>query len=176
MLPIDSIFPLLDVLAIGAPETDDQRRADLLLAQVEVSDEEGVSVNFIPIEIKMRSQEAVSFPSTDSKAVQDPMEQLSATSTVLDCVVENYKSSGSDLGLVNSALGTLIEAGLALRSPESNSSGVSEVGVLEAVACGSIRLSCSRGALSWFQVGARGVGQGMYERRDFEGDQPASSL
>ena len=101
------------------------------------------------------------------------MEQLSASSTVLDCVVENYKSSGSDLGLVNSALGTLIEAGLALRSPESNSSGVSEVGVLEAVACGSVRLSCSRGALIWFQVGARGVGQGMYERRDFEGDQPA---
>jgi hypothetical protein len=165
VLPMDAVYPLLDVLGVGARSVDDQRRADLLLLSARLEDDTNCMISLHPVEVKMRSGARASFPSRGSGQLSDPIEQLDSTKRVLEQVAANLAKEGSNLALVNAALATLVEAAFSLR-PERPSGQVGlESRILSKVAAGSARVSASAGTLLWFQVNAVGAGGGLYEKR-----------
>lgn len=155
IVPMDAVYPLLDALAEGARDTDDQKRADLLLISVHGGEEGDASVVFHPVEVKMRTNHGTSFPEFGSSSLKEPLEQLASTNAVLTRAVENFTDGGSSLVLVNAALATLIEAGLAMRPVEARRDADKEAKLLTAVAEGRSTVSCHAGTLLWFQ--ARGA-------------------
>ncbi|WP_176442998.1 AAA family ATPase [Tropicimonas sediminicola] len=158
ILPMDAVYPLVDALAEGAKATDDQKRADLLLLSVKEDTDGAASVTFHPVEVKMRTAMAAKFPEFGSKALEEPLEQLASTGAVLRRAVENFVDVGSSLVLVNSALATLFEAGLAMRPIETSRDTEKEARLLTAIAEGHVTVACHPGTLLWFQSGAFGPG------------------
>lgn len=164
VLPMDAVYPLLDVLGVGARGTDDQRRADLLLMSVSFATE-GCTLCLHPVEVKMRSSGPGSFPQRTSTMLKDPLEQLETTYRVLEQLCQNHAREGHKLSLANAALATLLEAAFSLRPASSTRQAPLETRLLGAIAAGAVSLSASRGTLLWFQAGATGTGGGPYERR-----------
>lgn len=158
ILPMDAVYPLLDALAEGAKPTDDQKRADLLLLSVSEDPDGAASVTFHPVEVKMRTAKSVKLPDFGSRALEEPLEQLASTGAVLRRAVENFVDVGSSLVLVNSAMATLFEAGLAMRPIEASRNTEKEARLLTAIAEGRVTVSCHPGTLLWFQSGAYGPG------------------
>ena len=165
MVPMDAVYPLLDVLGQGAGVTDDQRRADLLLMSARLPTDGPCSLRFHAIEIKMRSVGPGSFPGRGSASLDDALEQLASTHRVLARLCQNYEREGRKLPLARAALATLLEAALSLRPASAPRQAPFEAKLLGAVASGDITLSTSRGTLFWFQVDATGAGGGPYEKR-----------
>jgi hypothetical protein len=172
VVPMDAVYPLLDVLGEGARAVDDQRRADLLLLSAQLEEGGQCSLRLHPVEVKMRSGERASFPGRSAKQLSDPMEQLDATRRVLEQVGKNLGAVGSNLSLVNAALATLAEAALSLRPERPGGQVPLETAILSRVAAGKVSLKTSAGTLLWFQVNAVGAGGGMYERRSGNQGEP----
>ena len=162
VLPMDAIYPLLDVLAEGARATDDQKRADLLLLSVTEESDGAASIIFHPVEVKMRSAMSSRFPEFGSPPLNEPLEQLASTRAVLQRATENFADLGSSLVLVNAAMATLLESGLATRPLESPRDPNKEARLLTAVAEGRATVSFHSGTLLWFQSGASGPGGRLF--------------
>ncbi len=165
VVPMDAVFPLIDILGEGARAVDDQRRADLLLVTSRLADDGTCSIELHPVEVKMRSADRTSFPARGSQLLADPKDQLDSTKRVLETLGNNMAGEGGRLALVNAALATLVEAAFSLR-PERQPGHVHlETGILSRVAAGKASISSSAGTLLWFQVDAVGAGGGLYEQR-----------
>ena len=165
IVPMDAVYPLLDVLGEGARHTDDQRRADLLLMSAHLAMEGPCRLRLHPVEVKMRSSYPGSFPQRSSPKLEDPLEQLKSTSRVLEKLCQNHAREGHSLALANAALATLLEAALSLRPANTTRQAPLDTGLIGAVASGAVDLSTSSGTLLWFQTGATGIGGGPYEVR-----------
>ena len=172
ILPMDAVYPLLDVLGEGARITDDRRRADLLLINARLTTEGTCSLHLHPVEVKMRSSEAGSFPQRSSTVLSDPLDQLASTHRVLKRLCENHESGGKDLSLANAALATLVEAAFSLRPPRSVRQVPLETKLLGVIASGKVVPSASSGTLLWFQANATGIGGGPYELRPPDSREP----
>lgn len=165
IVPMDAVFPLIDILGEGARAVDDQRRADLLLVTSRLAGDGTCSIELHPVEVKMRSGDKASFPARGSQLLADPKDQLDSTKRVLEKLGNNMADEGRRLALVNAALGTLIEAAFSLRPERQPGQVHLETGILCRVAAGKARISASAGTLLWFQVDAVGAGGGLYEQR-----------
>ena len=167
IVPIDAIYPLMDVLASGTRIIDDQRRADLLLISAvnRTSREKAWSLHFHPVEVKMRSGDLATFPQPGSTRLDDALHQLSSTYHVLGQLCQNHTREGHGLDLANAAFATLVEAALLLGRPRGTRKMTIETALLAAVAAGEITPSASRGTLLWFQTHSRGIGGSPYEKR-----------
>lgn len=165
VVPMDAVYPLVDVLGEGAKTTDDQRRADLLLLSARLIDDQHCTLALHPIEVKMRSGEKSSFPRRGATQLNDPMDQLASTQRVLEQARANHENAGRSLHLVNGALATLLEAALSLRPDREGDQSALETSLLGAVAAGNVRLETSSGTLLWFQINGVGAGGGTYELR-----------
>ena len=176
VLPMDAVYPLLDILGKEAKITDDQRRADLLLLSVGLTAGGPCTMCLHPVEVKMRSGDPGSFPLRKSVTLKDPLEQLATTHRVLDQLCQNHAREGHGLSLVNAALATLLEAALSLRPATSTRRASLETRLLRDVAGGAVTLSASRGTLLWFQAGATGAGGGSYEKRSPGDEEPGQVL
>ncbi len=172
VVPMDAVYPLLDVLGIGARAVDDQRRADLLLFTAQLDDDLHCSIGLHPVEVKMRSGERAPFPSRGSGQLSDPKEQLEATKRVLEQVGRNLAKVGANLALVNAAFATLVEAAFSLRPERPSGQVPLETNILSKVAAGRASVSASAGTLLWFQVNAFGAGGGLYEKRSHGPGEP----
>ena len=165
IVPMDSIYALIDVLAVNSKELDGQRRADLLLVKARVNSNGNATLWLHPLEIKARSESVERFPQSGGKVMEDPVEQLANTKDAIIALKRNLETSGGKLDLVNASLATLLEAGFAM-NPASTINGADvEISVLEAAARGKIDILATPGSLFWFQPGARGLGGLPYERR-----------
>lgn len=165
IVPIDSVFPLLDALAVGAKEIDGQRRADLLLVRARRLYSGSATICFHPIELKARSTHESRFPNADSQQVKDSLEQLASTYDVLNALKENFKKTDGKLDLINSAIATLLEAAFSLKPQDSRQDVGVETEVIEAAARGRIKIHCTYGTLMWFVPGALGLGGRPFEVR-----------
>ena len=165
ILPMDAVYPLLDALAVGAKNIDDQKRADLLLLKASIRPDGTAEALVHPIEIKARSGRGNSFPSRSGNELGDPISQLKSTEKVLAALAGNIRNVGGELQLVNSAVATLIEAALSLRPPSVERKPDKEVGLLQAAAAGELSMSETPGSLLWFQAEATGIGGAEYEKR-----------
>lgn len=165
LVPMDAIYPLIDVLGEGATTSDDRRRADLLLLSAQFQGDGHCVLDLHPVEVKMRSGNRNSFPGRGTGDLADPIEQLDSTHRVLQRVCNNHDDGGKELDLVNGALATLLEAAFSLRPARSIKQVPLEARLLGAVAAGDVRISTSPGTLLWFQVAAVGAGGGPYEQR-----------
>lgn len=165
VVPMDAVFPLIDILGEGARAVDAQRRADLLLVTSRLGDDDTCSIELHPVEVKMRSGEKASFPGRGSQLLADPKDQLDSTKRVLEKLGNNMANEGGKLALVNAALATLIEAAFSLRPWRRPGQVHLETRILSRVAAGEARISASAGTLLWFQVDALGAGGGLYEKR-----------
>ena len=172
IVPMDSVYPLLDVLGQGATITDDQRRADLLLMSARFPTGGPCSLRFQAVEVKMRSGQPGSFPQRGSATLADPLEQLASTHRILEHLCQNHEREGRKLSLANAALATLLEAAFSLRPADSTRQTPLETRILRAVASGEVTPSASSGTLLWFQVGATGLGGGPYEQRSPNNGEP----
>ena len=174
IVPMDAVYPLVEVLGQGAEITDDQRRADLLLMSARLPIGGPCSLRFHAVEVKMRSGGPGSFPGRGSATLEDPLAQLSSTHHVLECLRQNHEREGKKLSLANAALATLLEAALSLRPASSPRQPPFEARLLGAVASGDVTLSASSGTLFWFQVDATGAGGGRYEKRSPDNGEPGA--
>jgi len=172
VVPMDAVYPLIDLLGVGARKVDDQRRADLLLLSAQLIDDGTCTLRLNPVEVKMRSVEGGSFPSRGSTKLTDPEQQLDATERVLSQIVSNFDRGGSSLSLANGALATLVESAFSLRTRDTSEKIGLESAILEKVAAGESVLSVLGGTLLWFQVKATGAGEGMYESRPGNAGKP----
>ena len=176
VLPMDAVYPLLDILGEGARATDDQRRADLLLVSARFATEGPCTLCLHPVEVKMRSSDTGSFPQRKSATLKDPLEQLASTHRVLEQLCQNHTREGQRLSLVNAALATLLEAAFSLRPAGSTRQASLETTLLGAIASGAVTLFASRGTLLWFQTGATGAGGGLYEKHPPSNGEPGKVL
>ena len=165
IIPMDAVYPLLDALAAGAKDVDDQKRADLLLLKATVRPDGTAEALVHPVEVKARSERGNSFPSRTGSELVDPIGQLKSTENVLAAFSANIRKVDGELQLVNSAVATLIEAALSLRPASVERKPSQEVDLLEASAAGKLFISETSGSLLWFQAGASGLGGAKYERR-----------
>ncbi|MBO9433162.1 hypothetical protein J7394_03030 [Ruegeria sp. R13_0] len=165
VVPMDAVFPLIDILGEGARTVDDQRRANLLLVISRLADDGTCSIELHPVEVKMRSGDKASFPARGSQLLADPKDHLDSTKRDLEKLGNNMAAEGGRLALVNAALGTLIEAAFSLRPGRQPGQVHLETGILSRVVAGKARISASAETLFWFQVDAVGAGGGLYEQR-----------
>ena len=165
IVPMDSIYPLIDVLAVNSKELDGQRRADLLLVKARIDSVGGAKVWLHPLEIKARSSFRNRFPASTSNEMSDPVEQLKNTEDAIRALKTNLDRTGGALDLVNASVATLLEAGFAMTSVTNDQEASTEVAVLEAAANGALEVVATPGTLFWFQPGARGLGGLPFEAR-----------
>ena len=165
IVPMDAIYPLLDVLSGEGTDIDDQRRADLLLMSARIATKDQCSLHFHPVEVKMRSGAPGTFPKRNSTRLDDPLEQLSSTHRILEKICQIHTDEGYKLSLSNAALAALLEAALSLRPASSTRQIPQETRLLGAFASGAVTLTTSSGTLLWFQANATGIGGGLYEKR-----------
>jgi len=152
VVPMDSVYPLLDLLGEGARTPDDQRRADLLLLSARIDDAGNCTVRMHPVEVKMRTSHSSRFPTRDK--LDDPLEQLDSTFQVLHQVTKNIDASGSRV-LPWAAFASFLEAAFSLRPSTASSDPALEAQILGLVAGSASRVVAERGTVLWFQVGGR---------------------
>lgn len=150
IVPMDSVYPLIDLLGEGARTPDDQRRADLLLISIGMDDVGGCRLRLHPVEVKMRSKSGKVFPSPES--LGDPFDQLESTFRVLEQGARNI-SEAQGVVAVKAALASLVEAAFSLRPSDSLSDPTLESQLLAALATSDVTVQAERGTLLWFQVG-----------------------
>lgn len=165
VVPVDAVYPLLDLIGHGAKKADEQRRADLLLLSLKSGDDK-TQVFLHPVEIKMRGGDnGNSFPGVGTDSLSDPLDQLSSSADVLRRVCTNYAATGGGLQMVNAAIASLVEVAFALRPKGADKSVEQEAQALEAIGNGQAVLHTSPGTLLWFQTGASAGGGDLYEVR-----------
>lgn len=152
VVPMDSVYPLLDLLGEGARTPDDQRRADLLLLSAMVDDAGNSTVRMHPVEVKMRTGQNSRFPARDK--LEDPLEQLESTFKVIDQLAKNLPATGNRV-LPWAAFTSFLEAAFSLRPAGANSDPALEARILGSVAASSSRIVAESGTVLWFQVGGR---------------------
>jgi hypothetical protein len=152
VLPMDSVYPLLDLLGVGSRTPDDQRRADLLLLSVKIEEAGRCFVRMHPVEVKMRTGLNSRFPSRDQLA--GPVEQLASTYKVLEKVSENLKGTGGRI-LLRAAFASFLEAAFSLRPAGVTSDPNLESRVLGSIATSEAEVHAETGTVLWFQVGGR---------------------
>lgn len=152
VVPMDSVYPLLDLLGEGARTPDDQRRADLLLLSGWIDDAGSSTVRMHPVEVKMRTGHNGRFPRRDQ--LDDPLEQLENTFKVLRQVSTNLGAAGSRI-LPWAAFTSLVEAAFSLRPAGAASNPDLEALILGSLASGNAQVVAEGGTVLWFQVGGR---------------------
>jgi hypothetical protein len=152
VVPMDSVYPLLDLLGEDARTPDDQRRADLLLLSAMLDDAGNCTVRMHPVEVKMRTGHSPRFPTRNK--LEDPVEQLESTFKVLSQVTKNLAAASVRV-LPWAAFASFLEAALSLRPAGANSNPALEAQILGAVASSNSRIVAESGTVLWFQVGGR---------------------
>lgn len=152
VVPMDSVYPLLDLLGEGARTPDDQRRADLLMLSVKIDDAGNCTVRMHPVEVKMRTSGSKNFPKDDK--LSDPLEQLDSTFKVLDQVTKNLIASGSRV-MPWTAFASFLEAAFSLRPSSASSTPTLEARMLGLVSSSASQVVAERGTVLWFQTGGR---------------------
>ncbi|WP_417414651.1 ATP-binding protein [Hoeflea sp.] len=173
VVPMDSVYPLLDLLGEGARTPDDQRRADLLLLSAKIDDAGICTVRMHPIEVKMRTGHTNRFPTREK--LEEPLEQLDSTFKVLDQVTKNLIASGSRV-LPWTAFTSFLEAAFSLRPASASSNPALEARILSSVASSTSRVVAERGTVLWFQVGGRTEDGEEFDRFFAEGSGPGGVL
>ncbi|WP_125182720.1 ATP-binding protein [Minwuia thermotolerans] len=168
VLPMDAVFPLLELLGNRPGDRlDDKRRADLLLVKSTQGGDGPPKLELHPVEVKARSSAPARFPSANSAVlVEDPLVQLSSSAKLLQKVAENFAAVAGERVLVGSAFGTLIEAALMLRPPGSRRDPAKEAILLEAIGRGEAEITVSPGTLLWLQAHGSATGGAPYEPRE----------
>ncbi|KIC30729.1 ATP-binding protein [Leisingera sp. ANG-M6] len=173
VVPMDSVYPLLDLLGEGARTPDDQRRADLLLLSAMVDDAGNGTVRMHPVEVKMRTGHSSRFPARNK--LEDPLEQLESTFKVLSQVSKNLDAAGARV-LPWAAFASFLEAALSLRPSVANSDPALEAQILGSVASSNSRIVAESGTVLWFQVGGRTEEGDPFDLFFAEGREPGGVL
>ncbi|WP_284262130.1 ATP-binding protein [Roseicyclus amphidinii] len=173
VVPMDSVYPLLDLLGEGARTPDDQRRADLLLLSATADDAGNSTVRMHPVEVKMRTQHNTRFPAKER--LVDPLEQLDSTFKVIDQLAKNLSATGNRV-LPWTAFTSFLEAAFSLRPAGANSNPALEARILSSVATSSSRIVPEKGTILWFQVGGRTQEDEPFDHFFAEGSNPGGVL
>ncbi|MBY6117477.1 hypothetical protein KUW09_24970 [Mameliella alba] len=173
VVPMDSVYPLLDLLGEGARTPDDQRRADLLLLSARIDASGNCTVRMHPVEVKMRTGHTGKFPARDK--LEDPLEQLESTFKVLDQAAKNLGASGTRV-LLRAAFTSFLEAAFSLRPAGVYNDPALEARLLGSVAASTSRIVAERGTVLWFQVGGRNEKGDPFELFFAEGRNPGGVL
>ncbi|WP_112324000.1 ATP-binding protein [Oceanibium sediminis] len=173
IVPMDSVYPLIDLLGEGARTPDDQRRADLLLLSLRMDEEGGCHLRLHPVEIKMRSKSGKTFPPREK--LSDPFEQLDSTFKVLEQGAKNI-SDAQVVVAVKAALASLVEAAFSLRPASAPSDPALEARLLAGLATSDVAVHAERGTLLWLQVGGESDDGLPYQGFLPEGREPGGVL
>lgn len=173
IVPMDSVYPLIDLIGEGARTPDDQRRADLLLMSARLDAANGCHLRLHPIEVKMRSNSGKTFPSR--AMLHDPFDQLASTFKVLEQGAKNI-SDAQNVVAVKSALASLVEAAFSLRPAGSPTDPALEARLLAGLSTSDVKVHAERGTLLWFQVGGETDDGIPFEKFLAEGREPGGVL
>ena len=112
-LPLDAVNPILERLA-QIDNSDDRKKADLLLISAIQREGEEMALTFCPIEIKNHAakEEPHDFPES-SDGVKDALKQLENSQKVITKVID-LLSTRPRAALVNSTMAALLETGAML--------------------------------------------------------------
>jgi hypothetical protein len=165
VVPLDAVYPLIDLLAVGGKSTDAQRRADLLLFKADMSDPDNSVLYLHPLEIKMRTSGPAAFPGRADNLLKDPADQLKSTREKIERMAENYRSHGRHQPLVNGALATLVEAALALRPASIANDPNSDLQLISKASSGGLSVFASNGTILWLRKDGHSSTGAHYERR-----------
>lgn len=165
VIPLDAVNPVLQLLA-GETVGETSRKADLLLLEARKSGAEFVLV-VRPIEIKMHAAVGNQhpFPSAGSGGVQDAIEQLTQSGTVL-AELQKRMAFVSEVPLLQSALSAVLETAISLSTGEAKSVARD---LLAAAAEGRVDVLAVAGILLWFE--AHGIDDGLSYTRGASGAQ-----
>ncbi len=169
VVPMDSVYPLLDLLGEDSATPDDQQRADLLLVSSSLQSDGTCAVRLHPVEVKMRSKDGATFPPVT--AISDPIGQLKNTFLVLESIAKNIDQAG-EIVLLRSALASLLEAAFLLRPVNLGADAKLEAEVLGAVAARPVNMCAERGTILWFQAGGATKAGSLFDLAFAEGNIP----
>jgi DNA phosphorothioation-dependent restriction protein DptH len=160
VLPIDVCDKFLLALASAGMPVSERRRADLLVMTIDDD-----TVTLVPIEIKFYGLTSPhpAFPSPESQALYDPLDQLAATQGLLHQLAREWEDrrsdhpGGPDHRLAANGLASLVEAGMRL-SPKRSPDRARAAKRMSRIANGEIEVRVGRPILTYFLHGARGPG------------------
>ena len=170
-LPLDAVNPIFETLA-GDYNVDDRKKADLLFISACKNNNQGYSIDVIPVEVKMHAADNYQhkFPAGNSKEVKEALKQLKSSMTLLEAFTKNMNLLDRS-ALINVALSALIETGFSLSHSEMNIGAKERSLFLQSVADGSCEFRLAAGALFWFERGGHSVnGEPFVIRRKDEKD------
>lgn len=150
-LPLDAVNPILERLA-ETDNSDDRKKADLLLISVIQREGEEIALTLCPIEIKNHAaqEEPHDFPEA-SDGVKDALKQLENSQKVISKVVD-LLSTRPRPALVNSTMAALLETGAMLSKGISGDEKAKLLqNTLTAVASGKCAYSQGPSVLFWFE-------------------------